>query len=128
MPSQACFNQQDTKFAGHYDAGRNLLALNGGSFIQSASVLVLAVLDVWVCCSQLGRRIPLLVGAVDSCVTDHLTTDVANDSFRNGRGSYSTHLFSLVEKTTHAKLRRNAIASARLGKVASIFAPVLNRT
>ena len=34
----------------------------------------------------------------------------------------------VVEGFHHAKLRRNAIASARFGKVASIFAPVLNRT
>ncbi len=34
----------------------------------------------------------------------------------------------LAVEGSHTKLRRNAIASARLEKVASIFAPVLNRT
>jgi hypothetical protein len=37
-------------------------------------------------------------------------------------------IFEGFHHALQAKLRRNAIASARLGKVASIFAPVLNRT
>ena len=94
---------------------------------QLASVLALAALDVWVCCSQQGQRILLPAGSGASCAAGHSATDVANDSFRNGKGSYSAHLFSLVVKTTQVKLRRNAMASACLGKVASIFAPVLNR-
>ena len=45
-----------------------------------------------------------------------------------GLGNGFWHLFMTRLRIAQAKLRRNAMASARFGKVASIFAPVLNRT
>lgn len=61
--------------------------------VNPVVVLALTVSDVWICCLPQERGIPPLAGWFAFYAADHSATDVANNSFRNGRGSYDIQTF-----------------------------------